>query len=150
MKASGMRKAALALAAMHPSDRRWMLGKLPGAARDALDTLIEEARQHTVLDADLLRVVLDEPVHVAKELPPPDVLIVVLDRLSVVWAARILAATAMDHAEIYLSACAPLRAKAIRDEISRLPTQFPSAMADALSAYLSEVALEVRTTGSSR
>jgi len=150
MKASGMRKAALALAAMHPSDRRWMLGKLPGAARDALDTLIEEARQHTVLDADLLRVVLDEPVHVAKELPPPDVLIVVLDRLSVVWAARILAATAMDHAEIYLSACAPLRAKAIRDEISRLPTQFPSAMADALSAYLSEVALEVRTTGSGR
>ena len=150
MKASGMRKAALALAAMHPSDRRWMLGKLPGAARDALDTLIEEARQHTVLDADLLRVVLDEPVHVAKELPPPDVLIVVLDRLSVVWAARILAATAMDHAEIYLSACAPLRAKAIRDEMSRLPTQFPSAMADALSAYLSEVALEVRATGSGR
>jgi len=151
MKAAGMRKAALALAAMHPADRRWMLGKLPGTARGALGALIDEARQHTVLDEDLLRTVLaDEPVHLVKELPPPDVLIVVLDRLSVAWAARVLAATAMDHAEIYLSACAPLRAKAIRDEMSRLPTRIPSAMADVLSAYLSEVALEVRTMGSGR
>lgn len=148
---AGMRKAALALAAMHPADRRWMLGKLPGGARAALEGLIDEARQHTSLDADLLRAVLaDEPVHLAKELPPPDVLIVVLDRLSVVWAARILCAAAMDHEEIYLSACAPLRAKAIRDEMSRLPVPFPSALAEALSAYLSEVGTEIRATGSGR
>lgn len=146
-----MRKAALALAAMHPADRRWVLGKLPDTARGTLSALIVEAQQHTVLDADLLRAVLaDEPVHLARELPPPDVLIVVLDRLSAVWAARILAGVAMDHAEIYLSACAPLRAKAVRDEMSRLPALFPPAMADALSAYLSEASVEVRTTGGSR
>lgn len=151
MKGMGMRKAALALAAMHSADRRWMLGKLPGAARGALDALVDEAKRHTVLDADLLRAVLaDEPVHLARDLPPPDVLIVILDRLSAAWTARILAATAMDHAEIYLSACAPLRAKAIRDEMSRLPPRFPPSLADALSAHLCEVAVEVRMTGSGR
>lgn len=151
MKDVGMRKAALALAAMHPADRRWMLGKLPERAREALAALIDEARQHTVLDADILHAVLtEEPVHLARELPPPDVLIVVLDRLSVVWAARVLRAAAMDHAEIYLSTCAPLRAKAIRDEMSRLPAHFPPALADALSAYLSEAGLEIRAAGSGR
>jgi len=148
MKAVGMRKAALALAAMHSADRRWMLGKLSGPLRSALIPLIDEAQQHIALDADLLRAVLaDEPMHLAREVPPPDVLIVVLDRLSAVWAARILVAVAQDHAEIYLAACTPARAKSIRLEMNQLPDPFPRAFADTLAAYLSEAASEARMAG---
>lgn len=148
MKGIGMRKAALALAAMHSADRRWMLGKISGSLRSALVPLIDEAQQHIALDADLLRAVLaDEPTHFAREVPPPDVLIVVLDRLSTVWAARILAAVAQDHAEIYLAACTPARAKSIRLEMKQLPDPLPRAFVDTLSVYLSEAALEARMAG---
>jgi hypothetical protein len=145
MSSVELRKAALALAAMHPADRRWMLAKLPATSRLALDPLIAEARRYTTLDSDTLQAVLsDQPAYLMHEIPPPDVLIVVLDRLSAAWAARILHAVAQDHAEIYLAACATPRAEAVRQEMARLPQAFPRAMAESLGEYLTEAAQAAR------
>lgn len=151
MNSAGTRKAALALATMHPADRRWILAKLPEALRSTLNLLITEAQRYTMLDAELLQAVLaDEPAHLTREVPPPDVLIVVLDRLSPAWAARVLAAAAPDHAEIYLAACDKIRAESIRYELSRLPKSFPAGLANALAHYLDDAAQSGRAVGSGR
>ena len=148
MNSAGARKAALALATMHPADRRWILSRLPAQWRGALQPLIHEAQSYTNLDAELLQAVLaDEPTYLAREVPPPDVLIVVLDRLSAAWAARVLAAAAPDHADIYLAACDKSRADSVRHELSRLPTPFPSALADSLARYLDTAAQTGRAAG---
>jgi hypothetical protein len=141
MNPGGVRKAALALATMHPADRRWILSRLPAQWRGALQPLIHEAQSYTNLDAELLQAVLaDEPTYLTREVPPPDVLIVVLDRLSPSWAARVLAAAAPDHADIYLAACDKSRADSVRHELNRLPAPFPSALADSLARYLDTAA----------
>lgn len=148
MNPAGARKAALALATMHPADRRWILSRLPADWRSALQPLINEAQGYTNLDAELLQAVLaDEPTYLTREVPPPDVLIVMLDRLSPAWAARVLAAAAPDHADIYLAACDKLRADSVRHELSRLPTPFPAALADSLARYLDTTAQAGRGTG---
>jgi hypothetical protein len=148
MNAAGARKAALALATMHPSDRRWILARLPEAWRGALQPLIQDAQSYTNLDAELLQAVLaDEPTYLAREVPPPDVLIVMLDRLSAAWAARVLAAAAPDHADIYLAACDKSRAESVRHELHRLPKPFPSALADSLARYLDTAAQTGRSVG---
>jgi hypothetical protein len=141
VNSAGTRKAALALATMHPADRRWILARLPEAWRSTLNPLINEAQRYTTLDAELLQAVLaDEPTYLAREVPPPDVLIVVLDRLSPAWAARVLAAAAPDHADIYLAACDKTRADSVRHELNRMPDPFPSALADSLARYLDSAA----------
>lgn len=148
MNTAGARKAALALATMHPADRRWVLARLPEAWRGMLNPLVTEAQRYTTLDAELLRAVLaDEPTYLAREVPPPDVLIVVLDRLSTAWAARVLAAAAPDHAEIYLAACDKSRAESMRHELSRLRDPFPTALANALARYLDTAAQSGRIAG---
>ena len=151
MNTSGMRKAALALASMHPADRRWVLGRMPDGWRSLLMPLINEAQRYTTLDPELLKAVLaDEPTYIAREVPPPDVLIVVLDRLSPAWAARILVAVAPDHAEIYLASCAKAREDALRQELTRLPSTIPRALADELARYLSDAAQTARSAGLAR
>ncbi|HEX7814758.1 hypothetical protein [Dyella sp.] len=151
MSVTGLRKVALALAAMHPADRRWMLSRLPVDARASLQPLMREAERYTALDADILQAVLsDDGARLAPELPTPDMLIVVLDRLSVAWAARILQAVAQDHAEIYLTACARSRADAIRLDMSHLPATFPRGQADMLARYLADAAMAVRAEGGAR
>ncbi|HEY9131836.1 MAG TPA: hypothetical protein VIM98_08790 [Dyella sp.] len=151
MNVAGMRKAALALASMHPADRRWLLARLPVASRAALQPLVLEAQRYTALDNDILQAVLsDETARLAPELPPPDLLIVVLDRLSTPWAARILRGVAQDHAEIYLASCAKSRAEAIRQDMSRLPAAFPRALSDALARYLADAAGAARAEGEAR
>lgn len=148
MNPAGARKAALALATMHPADRRWILARLPEAWRSALQPLVHEAQSYTNLDAELLQAVLaDEPTYLTREVPPPDVLIVMLDRLSAAWAARVLAAAAPDHADIYLAACDKSRAESVRHELHRLPKPFPSALADSLARYLDTAAQTGRSVG---
>ena len=148
MNPGGTRKAALALATMHPADRRWILSRLPETWRSSLQPLISEAQRYTTLDAELLQAVLaDEPTYLTREVPPPDVLIVVLDRLAPAWAARVLAAAAPDHADIYLAACDKSRAEAVRYELQRLPKPFPPALADALGRYLDSAAQTGRALG---
>jgi hypothetical protein len=135
----GIRKAALAIAAMHPADRRWMMARLPGTWQALLGPLVREARRFTVIDADALQGALDGSVDVPRvDLPSPGVLIAVLNELSSHWAARVLAATAMDHAELYLAACGKQRGDAIRDELAQLQRPFPRALAAALVRCLDE------------
>jgi hypothetical protein len=150
VNSAGTRKAALALATMHPADRRWILARLPEAWRSALNPLINEAQRYTTLDAELLQAVLaDEPTYLAREVPPPDVLIVVLDRLSPPWAARVLAAAAPDHADIYLAACDKTRADSVRHELHRMPDPFPSALANSLARFLDSAAQSGRAGAAS-
>lgn len=139
MNLKGVRKAALALAAMHPQDRRWMLAQMPSGWRSMLNPMLREARHHATQDQELLQAMLaDEPANLSSEVPSPDVLIVVLDRLSAAWAARVIAGGAPDHAEIYLASCDEARAHSIRFELQRLPNPFPVGLADALACYLEE------------
>ena len=145
MNTIGARSAALALSAMHPADRRWMLARLPAASRKLLEPLITEARRFASVDAGVVRDALagldaDHPV----EVPTPDVLIAVLQRLSIPWAARVLVAAVPDHAELYLATCDKVRGATIRREMTRLPRPFPTALAGAMSRYLGEVGHDLR------
>jgi hypothetical protein len=141
----GTRTAALALAAMHPADRRWMLARLPAGYRGLLEPLITEARRFASVDAGLVREVLAglDPNR-SLEVPAPDVLIAVLQRLSAQWAARVLVAAVPDHAELYLATCDKVRGAVIRREMARLPHPFPAALAASISRYLSEVGHDLR------
>jgi hypothetical protein len=151
VNAIGARRAALIMAAMHPADRRWMLSQMPRAWRPALMPLIAEAQVHAAMDPELLRAALDDKREASvHDLPTPDVLIVVLDRLAGPWVARILAAAAPDHAEMYLSTCEVERGRAIRREMADLPTLFPAAMAGSLVRYLAEAGQALRTEGALR
>lgn len=150
MNPAGTRKAALALATMHPADRQWILSRMPENWRRALQPLVREAQSYTALDTELLQAVLaDEPTYLAREVPPPDVLIVILDRLSPAWAARVLAAAAPDHADIYLAACEKSRAESVRHELSRMPKSFPPSLADVLARHLDTATQSGRAVGAS-
>lgn len=147
MNTAGLRKAALAMATMHPADRRWMLTHLPKAWRPALVPLIREARHFASIDADVLQAALDGQGRVPMtDVPPPAILIAVLDTFSSHWAARILAAAASDHAEIYLAACGKQRGETIRQEMARLPHPFPRALATAMARCLHDAGQALRAT----
>ena len=147
MNTAGARKAALAMATMHPADRRWMLMHLPKAWRPVLDPLIHEARHFASIDADVLQAALDgQSVAPLIDVPAPAVLIAVLDTFSSHWAARILVAAASDHAEIYLASCSKQRGETIRQEMARLPQPFPGALATAMARCLHDAGQVVRAT----
>ena len=146
MNAVGMRKAALALAAMHPHDRRWMLDKLPSSQRRLLSTLVIEVRRLGRVDPSLVRDLLqDLPLPDVVDIPPPDRLIQALNNLPGAWAARMLAAAAPDHVEIYLASCSPIRARMVRTELEQLPAIMPTALAKALARRLGDPALPMQT-----
>ncbi|MFC5743555.1 hypothetical protein [Dyella tabacisoli] len=144
MNSIGVRKAALAMASMHPADRRWMLARMPPAWRAALNPLLKEAQRFATMDISLLKSALSsEETSSPVEVPTPDVLIAVLDGLGSTWVARLLMAAAADHAEIYLATCAKQRAESIRREMAGLPATFPAALADAMARYLSDAGRKV-------
>lgn len=137
MSAKGSRKAALALAAMHPRDRRWMLTQLPSEWRRTLAPLVHEARSQLVVDPELLQWALrDIDAPPSAELPTPDVLVAALDRLGDGWAARVLALAAPDHVEVYLAGCDKRRGDAIRRELATLPKSFPTGLTTAMTRFL--------------
>jgi len=145
LNAIAARNAALALAAMHPADRRWMLARLPAGSRSMLAPLIVEAQRFASLDAGLVREVLaEQDGHRVADVPTPDILIAVLQRLSSQWAARVLVAAVPDHAELYLATCDKVRGASIRREMARLPNPFPAALASSMSRYLGEVGHDLR------
>lgn len=137
MSVKGSRKAALALAALHPRDRRWMLAHLPSMWRRTLAPLVDEARAQLAIDPELLQWALrnDGALHTA-ELPTPDVVVAALDRLGDAWAARVLALAAPDHVEVYLSGCDKRRGDAIRQELAALPKILPPHLAAAVTRFL--------------
>lgn len=141
MNMIGARKAALAMATMHPADQRWMMARLPRAWRPVIAPLVKQARRFAQVDAEVLQAALDDG-NLAQviEIPAPGILIAVLNTLSVQWAARALVAAASDHAELYLAACAPQRAESIRHEMARLCRPFPPALAEAMARCLNDAA----------
>lgn len=110
-----------------------------------LDPLITEVQHLASVDAGLVREVLAglDP-HRAVEVPTPDVMIAVLQRLSSQWAARVLVAAVPDHAELYLATCDKVRGANIRREMTRLPHPFPAALAASISRHLGEVGHDLR------
>ncbi|MDE2342016.1 MAG: hypothetical protein KGL63_01265 [Betaproteobacteria bacterium] len=132
MSARGLRQAAVALAAMHSADRRWILGQLPPSQARALMDLLHDVESMGPVPTEWLRDALASPL-VADFVPPtPSILIHVLDGLSPTWAARMLKAAAPDHFEIYLAACETRRAQAVKTAIESQQEPLPQALAQAL------------------
>ena len=151
MNHAGARKAALAIATLHPADRSWMLARLPKPWRKTLEPLIRAARRFTAIDANLLQEALDGTTDtLVADVPPPAVLIAVLDGLSSSWAARVLAAAAADHAEIYFAACSKLRSDAIRRELAQWQRPLPRALARTLARCLEDAGHALATAEGAR
>ncbi len=136
-----MRKAAAYLATLHPTDRLWLLAQLPMSSARELGPLIREVEPLVKVApgavADLLA---DQASATSNEVPAPDLFISTLNTLDESWAARIIAGTAPDHAEIYLAACVRQRAMGIRSELNALPPSFPPALAQCLANELAVMA----------
>lgn len=147
MSASGMRKAAAYLATLHPKDRRWLLAQLPTSCVNELNSLIAEVEPLLKAAPDMVVELLnDHEAGKPAEVPAPDLLISTLNTLDEPWAARIIAATAPDHAEIYLAACFRQRAMGIRSELHSLPAAFPPALARCMADELAVMAREPEAT----
>jgi hypothetical protein len=137
MTKPALRKIALALAAVHPRDRRWMLARLPAAVRDAWHRHGAEATALVSPDpAAALRHLCGSvrPPHV--EVPEPITLIRALDKLPVVWAARSLAVVAPDHVDLYKAACRTERQVALNRGPRPSDRTVPPALAHALAGLL--------------
>lgn len=140
MNAEGTRKAALALAAMLPADRRWMLSRLPVEWHGALLPLIDEAGPMARATPELVLVALTQAdSDNLPETPGPVELISTLDRLPAPWAARMLAAAAPDHAEMYRATCGKDRNEAIGHEMRAGARVIPPALARALAIQLNQM-----------
>lgn len=146
MSTQGSRKAALALAAMHPRDRRWMMERLPSEWRKTLAPLVGEARSKLLDDPEVRAWALkDIDTANMPELPTPDVLVAALDRLGDGWAARVLALAAPDHVEVYLAACDKRREATIRQELKAMPKMPPGSLAAAMTRFLHQDVPVLRT-----
>jgi hypothetical protein len=142
-----MRKAAVYLATLHPKDRRWLLAQLPASRMSALDALIAEAEPLVKAAPELVvELLADNEAGKPAEVPAPNLLISTLNTLDESWAARMIAATAPDHAEIYLAACFRQRAMGIRSELGALPAAFPPALARCMADELAVMAHESEAT----
>jgi hypothetical protein len=134
---SALRKVSLALAAMHPGDRRWMLARLPRTASEAWTRHADEA--HALVRRDptaALRRLMGSAQPVDVEVPEPLTLIRALDRLPVAWVARSLALVAPDHVDVYKAVCRADRLSALQREPSAPVGRAPPALAHALAAIL--------------
>jgi hypothetical protein len=137
MSTAGLRKASLALAAVHPRDRQWLLRRLPDVVIAAWREHGAEARVQVAADpaAALDGLMAWRPI-ADLEVPDPLTLVGALDRLPVAWAARSLAVVAPDHVEVYRAFCAEPRAAALRAEMLSGPKRLPPSLAHAWSDAL--------------
>ena len=137
MNAFGLRKAAVALAGLHPDDRMWLLERLQPSWRYDLRRLIGQLAPMKIPDSDIaceaVRIAGDvSPLHP----PTPDRLLAGMHGLSPSWCARVLAACAPDHTEIF-AANAPAKANAVRAELLTLP-KLPPKLAETLTRLARE------------
>lgn len=137
MTQPALRRVALALAAMHPADRCWMLGRLPAAAADAWRRHAAEATALVAQDpAAVLRHLCGSARVLDVEVPEPVTLLRALDKLPVAWAMRSLAVVAPDHADLYKATCRPERKAALHREPDIGHRTAPPALAHALAGLL--------------
>lgn len=134
MNATGTRKAAVLLASLAASDRRWLMRRLPSAWRSVLKLLIDDAGRLGSHDSELVRgaLGLDATEPASAVAPLPEVLLAGMAGLSPAWAARVLAACAPDHLGLYATHCDPAQAEATRQEFARVRGTLPPKLADAL------------------
>lgn len=134
MSGTGMRRAALALAALHPDDRSWLLERLRPSWRYDLRRLIGQIHVKYVSSADLVHEAIQASKKEAPpETPAPDRLLKGMQGLSPIWCARVLAACAPDHTEMVLAHREASDADLIRSELMALPAIFPPKLAAAMA-----------------
>jgi len=128
MNVLGLRKAAATLAGLHPADRTWLLERLRPSWRHDLRLLIGQVSSVRLSDSDVVR----DAIRLCEVQPPkPDRLLAGMRGLSPSWCARVLAACAPDHIEIYAANSSPAQAGAVRAELLMLP-RLPPKLAEAL------------------
>ena len=138
MSTSGLRKAAVALACLHPGDRTWLLERLQPSWRYDLRRLIGQLGSMKSLDADIAREAVricgdDSPLHP----PAPDRLLAGMHGLSPSWCARVLVACAPDHMEVFAANSTPAKANAVRAELLTLPN-LPPKLSETLTRLVRE------------
>lgn len=121
MNALGLRKAAIALASLHPDDQTWLLERLRPSWRHDLRRLIDQASSLQLSESDVIR----DAIHVCEneeslQTPSPDLLLAGMRGLSPEWCARVLVACAPDHMEVFAANSTPARAGAVRAELLML------------------------------
>lgn len=138
MSAFGLRKAAVALAGLHPDDRMWLLERLQPSWRYDLRRLIGQIASMKIPDPDIAR----EAVRTSGEAPPlhppaPDRLLAGMHGLSPAWCARVLAACAPDHMEMFAANSTSAKANAVRAELLTLP-KLPPKLSETLTRLVGE------------
>lgn len=131
MNALGLRKAAATLAGLHPADRTWLLERLRPSWRHDLRRLISQVPSVRLSDSDVVRDAIRLCERDEVQPPKPDRLLAGMRGLSPSWCARVLAACAPDHMEIYAANSSPAQAGAVRAELLMLP-RLPPKLAEAL------------------
>ena len=139
MNPRGLRQSAATLAAMHPADRRWTLARLSATSAAALAALLRELDALGPVPPDWLAQALESLRVEGFATPPPSTLIRILDGLSPTWAARMLAATAPDHVELYLATCLPARTLAIRGALDQPRGALPIELTRTLARELQHI-----------
>lgn len=131
MSTSELRRAALLVAGMHRSDRRWIRRQLSGRVWLAIESAMSELRRVAQADRRLLAQALPSiEVKPAPEPPSPDVLMAGLEGLSTEWAALVIKACAPDHRAMYEAHRG--HGDAMESEIARTPA-VPPALASRLA-----------------
>lgn len=139
MNAYGLRKAAVALAYLHPDDQTWLLEKLQPGWRHDLRQLIRQVESMKIPDPGIaheaVRALEDEqPV----QPPTPDRLLAGMHGLSPSWCARVLVACAPDHVDVFAANSTPAEAKAVRAELLTLPSRLPPKLSETLTRLVHE------------
>lgn len=133
-----MRKAAVVLAGLHSRDRAWLLERLRPTWRYDLKRMIRQAEDlgahNSALTADVLSACEREAAR--PEPPTPDHLLAGLQGLSPEWTARVLAACAPDHLDLYAANTAPEQVRRVRDELLNLPKALPPKLAATLTSLV--------------
>lgn len=131
MNTSGLRRAALLVAGMHRSDRRWIRRQLSSRTWRAIKSAMSELRRVAQTDRRLIAQALPSAeAKPAPEPPSPDVLMAGLEGLSTEWAALVIKACAPDHSAMYEAHVG--HGDAMEAEIARIPA-VPPALANNLA-----------------
>lgn len=134
------RRLALEMAALHRSDRRWILKQLPRPLTVELKRLVKQVMALGPVDPELVRTALEEQAMRGPSLEnlSPSELVERLHALDSTWAAVVLKACAADHLELYLVHCSEERAAKVRRAFERLPEQVPAALASTVARLTQE------------
>lgn len=138
MSAFGLRKAAVALAALHPDDRTWVLERLQPSWRYDLRRLIGQIASMEIHDSEIVREAVRLSGEESRLNPPaPDRLLAGMQGLSPPWCARALSACAPDHMDVFAANSTPAKANAVRAELLSLP-KLPPKLSETLARLLRE------------